>query len=494
MQYLSSLSRRADLRVGPSVVPGPVGALKLRSGAPTHRAMTLPVVSVLLMTYNHERFVAEAIESVLAQDYPADRLDIVLVDDGSTDGTWERVQPYAGRLRAITKRNGGLLSTANRLMAEARGDIVCYLSCDDLMKPHRVRAAVDVLVRRPEVSLVCSEVDRIDADGRPRGRYIADLGVVPPLADDRGKLMAIQTVCAPSAMFRATMRDACFPIGPPAPWEDWWIYLHAMEEGLLWRMDDTLVSYRQHGANLYNGADAKRFELRRQELPQLRWALTEYELEGIAPMAVMQALAVYLDAIAQVAGQGLGTPAELAPVDDARRAAAAQAAAEAARRFADRDTAAAVKALARAAAHAPDDAGLARQAVDAFASHQRMVAASPAEVRRAVIRGRWGELRRRPWLLEAHAQAFGPADDVSLVIEADGWSLEALERDLGPIAAETGIDAGADVVVLPRELNQDVRCPAALTDDRYVAEALGAPAAGTADALRERVAEALTLA
>ena len=69
--------------------------------------MGRPYISALIDTYNHERFIAQAIESVLAQDFPASEMEIVVVDDGSTDSTGTIVQNYAPRVRYLRKANGG---------------------------------------------------------------------------------------------------------------------------------------------------------------------------------------------------------------------------------------------------------------------------------------------------------------------------------------------------------------------------------------------------
>src|SRR5579871_5272230 len=99
----------------------------------THALSEIPLVSVLMPVYNHERFIVQAIESALAQaaDYPPERFEIVLVNDGSTDGTAELIRPFEDRIRAIHKPNGGVLSTVNRLLEEARGELICFLAGDD---------------------------------------------------------------------------------------------------------------------------------------------------------------------------------------------------------------------------------------------------------------------------------------------------------------------------------------------------------------------------
>src|SRR6202161_621004 len=93
--------------------------------------MARPAASVLIDTYNHERFIEEAIVSVLEQDFPSSETEILVVDDGSTDRTPEIVQKFAPRVRLIQKTNGGQASAFNAGIPEARGEIIAFLDGDD---------------------------------------------------------------------------------------------------------------------------------------------------------------------------------------------------------------------------------------------------------------------------------------------------------------------------------------------------------------------------
>jgi glycosyltransferase involved in cell wall biosynthesis len=113
-----------------------------------------PYVTALIDTYNHERFIAEAIESVLAQDFPASEMEILVVDDGSTDATPEIVRRYADRVRYIRKENGGQASALNLGFAEARGEIVAMLDGDDVWLPQKVRRVVEEFQQHAEAGMV----------------------------------------------------------------------------------------------------------------------------------------------------------------------------------------------------------------------------------------------------------------------------------------------------------------------------------------------------
>ena len=93
------------------------------------------LISVLITTYNYGRFIEECIDSVLAQEYPSDKLEIIVVDDGSTDDTSERVQKYESKIHYIQKSNGGQASALNIGVANSHGEIICILDADDYFFP-----------------------------------------------------------------------------------------------------------------------------------------------------------------------------------------------------------------------------------------------------------------------------------------------------------------------------------------------------------------------
>ncbi len=105
-----------------------------------------PAVSTLIDTYNHERFIEEAILSVLEQDFPPAEMEILVIDDGSTDRTPEIVRKFAPRVRYLRKLNGGQASAFNVGVPEAKGEIVAFLDGDDWWaknKLQRVMAAFE---------------------------------------------------------------------------------------------------------------------------------------------------------------------------------------------------------------------------------------------------------------------------------------------------------------------------------------------------------------
>jgi glycosyltransferase involved in cell wall biosynthesis len=129
-----------------------------------------PLVSVVLPCYEAERFLGAAVGSLVGQTYR--ELEILALDDGSSDRTPEILDEFAARdarVRVLrNETNEGVISTLNRGVAEARGEIVARMDADDVAAPSRIERQVEVLASRPEIDLVGTGVTVIDGEsGRP---------------------------------------------------------------------------------------------------------------------------------------------------------------------------------------------------------------------------------------------------------------------------------------------------------------------------------------
>ncbi len=122
-------------------------------------------VSVLIDTYNHERFVEQAVVSVLEQDFPDAEREIIVVDDGSTDGTSEIVKKFEPRVRLLRKENGGQASAFNAGIPECKGEIVSFLDGDDWWAPGKLQAVADALASEPSIGLVGHGITEVFPDG-----------------------------------------------------------------------------------------------------------------------------------------------------------------------------------------------------------------------------------------------------------------------------------------------------------------------------------------
>src|SRR3954468_13602980 len=117
-------------------------------------------VSIVIPAYNHGQYVAEAIDSVLQQDYAS--IDLIVIDDGSADKTAAVLANYSGRARVMSQANAGQSATINRGWTMARGEVVSYLSADDRLEPKAVTRAVAALERHAEAVMVYGDYDLID--------------------------------------------------------------------------------------------------------------------------------------------------------------------------------------------------------------------------------------------------------------------------------------------------------------------------------------------
>ena len=130
---------------------------------------TTPLVSVVIPTYNQASYLREAIDSVLAQTYGP--LELIVVDDGSTDDTPDVIASYSGRMTVIRQPNSGAAHALNVGLRAARGELICWLSSDDAFLPNKVARQVAALADHPAAGLCCTGWETIDADGRTLRLY-----------------------------------------------------------------------------------------------------------------------------------------------------------------------------------------------------------------------------------------------------------------------------------------------------------------------------------
>jgi glycosyltransferase involved in cell wall biosynthesis len=116
--------------------------------------MRIPRVSVLIDTYNYGYFVEEAVGSVLAQDFPQEEREILVVDDGSTDDTPERLRKFGNAITYLRKTNGGQASAFNFGLERARGKIVAFLDADDYWLPGKLRRIAEEFEKHPDAGMV----------------------------------------------------------------------------------------------------------------------------------------------------------------------------------------------------------------------------------------------------------------------------------------------------------------------------------------------------
>jgi glycosyltransferase involved in cell wall biosynthesis len=216
-----------------------------------------PLVSILINNYNYGRFVAHAVASALQQTYP--HIEVIVVDDGSTDDSRTTVEPYRDRATIISQSNAGQASAMNTGFARSSGEIVHFLDADDLLHPNAIERVVDAF-QDSRVVKVHWPLVLIDEAGRATG------GIKPadPLASgDLSHLLqedCLEHVTPPqsgNAWTRAFLADV-LPLDEQVyrtGGSDTCLSLLTLPFGHLAALDAPLGCYRQHHASHWTGVD-----------------------------------------------------------------------------------------------------------------------------------------------------------------------------------------------------------------------------------------------
>ncbi|MBA2734775.1 MAG: glycosyltransferase [Acidobacteria bacterium] len=125
--------------------------------------MVKPLVSVIIPNYNYARYLSQTINSVLAQLYP--NIEIIVIDDGSTDGSQAVLREYGERIRWFQQGNEGVSMARNRGVQESRGEMVAFLDADDVWLPMKLERQVQRLVDEPDLGLVHCGYEEINETG-----------------------------------------------------------------------------------------------------------------------------------------------------------------------------------------------------------------------------------------------------------------------------------------------------------------------------------------
>ncbi len=217
--------------------------------------MTYPLMSVAIPAYNHADYIEACLASVCAQTYP--ELEIVLVDDGSTDDTLSRAKAFldrhASRFRRIevySRPNRGVSATSNECISASRGEWVHLLGSDDTLLPDKVMREWRAIQEwgDPQLALVYADVEDIDHTGRGLNRHDHDRPSPGPDHKAYEALFLGNPVINPTVALR---REAFLKIGgfdETLALEDWDCWLRLSAEYPIARVPEVLACYRRHGS------------------------------------------------------------------------------------------------------------------------------------------------------------------------------------------------------------------------------------------------------
>jgi glycosyltransferase involved in cell wall biosynthesis len=211
----------------------------------------VPSISVCMPVYNAERFVAEAVESILNQTLGD--FEFLIVDDGSTDGSRRILEGYAARdprIRLVSRPNTGLVIALNEMLAAARGAFIPRTDADDVAMPERFERQASYLRAHPEVLALGTRVLVIDPEGAPLTEMCEQQSHEEI---DRAQLGGLVVICHPTVMARAEVLRRVGGYRPETfPAEDLDLWLRLAEIGRLANLPEALVKYRQHLQSIGN--------------------------------------------------------------------------------------------------------------------------------------------------------------------------------------------------------------------------------------------------
>lgn len=217
--------------------------------------MTPPLVSCIVPTYNGEAYLTEALDSILAQTYRS--LEVVVADDGSTDGTLQIAARYGPRVRVVAQANAGPAAARNLGVRETSAPFVAFLDQDDVWHPEKLTRQMGRLGARPELDVSVAHVQRF---------WTADL----PAQEEKFRAHRVSTALPGYVTGTFLVRRRVFAIVGPFDTEvrfadsmEW--FLRAVERGATSELlPDVLLRHRMHGGNLSQvEADGSRDEFLR---------------------------------------------------------------------------------------------------------------------------------------------------------------------------------------------------------------------------------------
>jgi glycosyltransferase involved in cell wall biosynthesis len=210
-------------------------------------------VTALVDTYNYGHFIEEAIDSVLAQDFPPEQMEILVVDDGSADDTADRVRKYGDRIQYFCKPNGGQASALNFGIARARGEIVAFLDGDDYWLPGKLQRVVAEFEKRPEAGMVYHNFFcKRDAspDQLPYSSLAGVSGVLPA---ERKSLLGYDLYPTATLAFRRSVLQRLLPIPESLIVQaDAHLTACVIFVAPIVYIDQPLTVYRVHADNIWN--------------------------------------------------------------------------------------------------------------------------------------------------------------------------------------------------------------------------------------------------
>ena len=214
-----------------------------------------PKVSVIIPNYNYINYLNASITSVLSQDYP--NVELIVVDDGSTDGSVEYLSSLQDKIVLLIQPNSGQSCARNFGLLQSTGEFICFLDADDYWEETKISRQLDLLMKE-NVDLVYSGVNLVTEDG---SKIIETLK--PEYAGDcarnyqRNPARGIVLLGSSNAIFRKSLihKSGLFDINISVS-SDWDFFRRYCDYGRVAFLSEALINYRQHQDNMSKRSDA----------------------------------------------------------------------------------------------------------------------------------------------------------------------------------------------------------------------------------------------
>jgi len=263
-----------------------------------------PSISVVIPSFNHGAFIGRAVDSVLESD--REDLELIVVDDGSTDDSRARLELYAGdpRVQIHHQPNRGAHAALNRGLELAAGELVFILNSDDAFDPRRIEVLSRRLADNPEAALAASWIEIVDADDArlgvkqawrtlppwpapTPGPFLSDLGDPRLAMLETNWISTTSNIAFPASL----VREHGLRFAPLRYAHDWDFILSACRHGRIELVEEPLVRYRVHGANtIAEGADEAQQSMRFE----IMWVVARHAMRLIRETAGSAAERVHL--------------------------------------------------------------------------------------------------------------------------------------------------------------------------------------------------------
>ncbi|WPU65827.1 glycosyltransferase [Peredibacter starrii] len=206
-----------------------------------------PAVSIIVPSYNHERYISLLIESIYAQSFKD--FELVVVDDGSKDGSVQLLRQLSEihGFRLISKENEGICKTINRGLRESTGNYVLIIGSDDILPLNRLKEQVEYLRSHPEVDVIAGSVIQIDMEGKEVGKNTPRiLGAV-----SFEQMLMVNRVSAATCMIRRSVYTRWGMYKEDHVFEDYYMWLNVLYHGgKIVNLPNVFAYYRISNPNL----------------------------------------------------------------------------------------------------------------------------------------------------------------------------------------------------------------------------------------------------